>query len=263
MRILFLNDLCDPRIGSSVRQMYQEATRLRESLRLEGSKGFTKDLCREHSIPTGAYGRFADAASARAYLADQRLPIVVKADGLAAGKGVVIATTVAEAKMLERRGVDAIIAQGNEAGGHRGADRPGRVGVHGDVGAPVLRRLDRSAKFGNRVLCHIQGVVTRSDASARHEFELRRAERQLLPCTFPDRRRIVGNGRRAHPLAEMEAVETGWQFGGQSKVAMAAALGDHRPARPNPWPGHQPTVDAALESEYRSAHIANTGETAH
>ncbi len=66
--------------------------------RLEGSKGFTKDLCREAGIPTGAYGRFGDAASAHAYLAQQSVPIVVKADGLAAGKGVVVAGTRAEAE---------------------------------------------------------------------------------------------------------------------------------------------------------------------
>lgn len=65
---------------------------------LEGSKGFTKDLCREAGIPTGAYGRFTDAASAKAYLATQPVPIVVKADGLAAGKGVVVAATRAEAE---------------------------------------------------------------------------------------------------------------------------------------------------------------------
>jgi phosphoribosylamine---glycine ligase len=65
---------------------------------LEGSKGFTKDLCAEFGIPTAAYGRFADAVSAKAYLARQTLPIVVKADGLAAGKGVTIATTRAEAE---------------------------------------------------------------------------------------------------------------------------------------------------------------------
>ncbi|MFN0025106.1 MAG: phosphoribosylamine--glycine ligase, partial [Parvularculaceae bacterium] len=65
---------------------------------LEGSKGYTKDLCREFDIPTAAYGRFKDAASAHAYLAQHSLPIVVKADGLAAGKGVVIATTRAEAE---------------------------------------------------------------------------------------------------------------------------------------------------------------------
>ncbi len=60
---------------------------------LEGSKGFTKDLCREFDIPTAAYGRFTDAAAAKAYAAEQTLPVVVKADGLAAGKGVVIAET--------------------------------------------------------------------------------------------------------------------------------------------------------------------------
>lgn len=65
---------------------------------LEGSKGYTKDLCAEHGIPTAAYGRFADAAAAHAYLAKQPLPIVVKADGLAAGKGVIIAQTREEAK---------------------------------------------------------------------------------------------------------------------------------------------------------------------
>ncbi|MFA5949934.1 MAG: phosphoribosylamine--glycine ligase [Hyphomicrobium sp.] len=65
---------------------------------LEGSKGFTKDLCREFNIPTAAYGRFRDAASAKAFLAGQKLPIVVKADGLAAGKGVIIAATHAEAE---------------------------------------------------------------------------------------------------------------------------------------------------------------------
>ena len=66
--------------------------------RLEGSKGFTKDLCREHAIPTAAYGRFSDADAARAYAVRQPLPVVVKADGLAAGKGVVIAETRAEAE---------------------------------------------------------------------------------------------------------------------------------------------------------------------
>ena len=66
--------------------------------RLEGSKGFTKDLCRKYGIPTAAYGRFTDAASAKAYVRAQGAPIVVKADGLALGKGVVVAQTIAEAE---------------------------------------------------------------------------------------------------------------------------------------------------------------------
>ncbi|MDB5411605.1 MAG: phosphoribosylamine--glycine ligase [Rhodospirillales bacterium] len=64
---------------------------------LEGSKGFTKDFCARHAIPTAAYRRFADADAAKEYVATQRLPIVVKADGLAAGKGVTIAQTIAKA----------------------------------------------------------------------------------------------------------------------------------------------------------------------
>jgi phosphoribosylamine--glycine ligase len=66
--------------------------------RLEGSKGFTKDLCREFGIPTAAYGRFDNVGAAKAYLKGQKLPIVVKADGLAAGKGVTICETMAEAE---------------------------------------------------------------------------------------------------------------------------------------------------------------------
>ncbi|MBP0438768.1 phosphoribosylamine--glycine ligase [Tianweitania sediminis] len=64
---------------------------------LEGSKGFTKDLCARFDIPTAAYGRFRDAAEARAYIEQQGAPIVVKADGLAAGKGVTVAMTTDEA----------------------------------------------------------------------------------------------------------------------------------------------------------------------
>jgi phosphoribosylamine---glycine ligase len=70
----------------------------KSAAQLEGSKGFTKDLCLTAGIPTAAYGRFMDAQAAKTYLAAQSLPIVVKADGLAAGKGVIIATTREEAE---------------------------------------------------------------------------------------------------------------------------------------------------------------------
>jgi phosphoribosylamine--glycine ligase len=66
--------------------------------RLEGSKGFTKDLCRANKIPTAAYERFKGAAAAKEYVRQKGAPIVVKADGLAAGKGVVVAETVEEAE---------------------------------------------------------------------------------------------------------------------------------------------------------------------
>ncbi|WP_312361184.1 phosphoribosylamine--glycine ligase [Ensifer sp.] len=64
---------------------------------LEGSKGFTKDLCARYAIPTGAYGRFTDAETAKAYVRAEGAPIVIKADGLAAGKGVTVAMELDEA----------------------------------------------------------------------------------------------------------------------------------------------------------------------
>lgn len=64
---------------------------------LEGSKGFTKDLCARYGIPTGAYKRFTAAEPARAYVREEGAPIVIKADGLAAGKGVTVAMTLEQA----------------------------------------------------------------------------------------------------------------------------------------------------------------------
>ena len=83
---------------------------------LEGSKGFTKDLCARHNIPTARYARASDRAAATAALADFALPVVIKADGLAAGKGVVIAETAAEAEaavaaMFEGDGASAVIEE--------------------------------------------------------------------------------------------------------------------------------------------------------
>ncbi|CAM5190591.1 phosphoribosylamine--glycine ligase [Bosea thiooxidans] len=64
---------------------------------LEGSKGFTKELCAEFNIPTAGFGRFTGADTAKAYVARQGAPIVIKADGLAAGKGVIMAETLDQA----------------------------------------------------------------------------------------------------------------------------------------------------------------------
>jgi len=80
---------------------------------LEGSKGFTKDLCRANKIPTAAYERFSDIQSAMHYVRQQGAPIVIKADGLAAGKGVVVAMTLAEAEAA----VDMMFSGGMGAAG--------------------------------------------------------------------------------------------------------------------------------------------------
>jgi len=68
-----------------------------QAAQLEGSKGFTKDLCKQAGIPTAAYARFDNANAAIDYVYGQPMPIVIKADGLAAGKGVVIAVTPEDA----------------------------------------------------------------------------------------------------------------------------------------------------------------------
>ncbi len=70
----------------------------RIAAQLEGSKGYAKDFCREFNIPTAAYRRFHECSAALDYINVQGVPIVVKADGLAAGKGVVVAMTLAQAK---------------------------------------------------------------------------------------------------------------------------------------------------------------------
>ena len=74
----------------------------RAAAQLEGSKAFTKELCARHAIPTGAFARVASEAEGLAALARFGAPVVVKADGLAAGKGVTVAMTMAEAEQAVR-----------------------------------------------------------------------------------------------------------------------------------------------------------------
>ncbi|MBN8988151.1 MAG: phosphoribosylamine--glycine ligase [Rhizobiales bacterium] len=83
--------------------------------RLESSKTFTKTLCRDNNIPTAAYQHFTDAESAKAYIRRQGAPIVVKADGLAAGKGVVVA-------MSEQEALDAVDMMFGGGFGEAGAE---------------------------------------------------------------------------------------------------------------------------------------------
>ena len=86
----------------------------RAAARLEGSKGFAKDFCREFGIPTGDYRKFHDPRDAKEHIRARGAPIVIKADGLAAGKGVVVAMTLAEAEAA----VDALFS---DAAGSAGA----------------------------------------------------------------------------------------------------------------------------------------------
>ncbi|MFA7618439.1 MAG: phosphoribosylamine--glycine ligase [Thiohalomonadaceae bacterium] len=83
---------------------------------LEGSKAFTKDFLARHQIPTAAYANFTDVDEALAYVRRQGAPIVVKADGLAAGKGVIVAMTLAEAEAAVR---DMLAGNAFGSAGHR------------------------------------------------------------------------------------------------------------------------------------------------
>ena len=81
---------------------------------LEGSKGFVKDLCAEYGIPTAAYGRFTAAAPAKTFADTLGLPVVIKADGWAAGKGVIIAETAADS----HKAIDFMFEGGFGESGH-------------------------------------------------------------------------------------------------------------------------------------------------
>ena len=96
--------LADALAGAGIRCLGPSAA----AAQLEGSKAFTKALCDEAGIPTARWERFDDAGAAREFVRRRGAPIVVKADGLAAGKGVVVAATVAEAEAA----VDATLAPG-------------------------------------------------------------------------------------------------------------------------------------------------------
>ena len=92
----------DPLVGGVVDAFEAEGLRVfgprANAAIIEGSKAFSKDLMKKYNIPTAGYETFTDAASALAYLETAKLPIVLKADGLALGKGVLICNTVEEAK---------------------------------------------------------------------------------------------------------------------------------------------------------------------
>ena len=83
----------------------------RLAARLEGSKGFAKEFCREFGIPTPDYSRFRSHDDAKAYIRSRGAPIVVKADGLAAGKGVIVASTIEEAEAA----VDTLLRRSDSA----------------------------------------------------------------------------------------------------------------------------------------------------
>ena len=128
-----------------------------EAAQLEASKGFTKDLCTKYGIPTAAYGRFTEIGPAKAFIRDNGAPIVVKADGLAAGKGVIIAETIAEAyspapivtETMQAAVMERIITPTVEAMREEGAPYKGVLyaGLMIEDGEPKL--LEFNVRFGD------------------------------------------------------------------------------------------------------------------
>ena len=103
----------------------------RAAAQLESSKAFCKDFMKRHGIPTAEYDTFTDPGAAHDYVHKMGAPIVVKADGLAAGKGVVVAMTVAEAHeaidfMLLDNKLGVVAQRGRRAGGDRRVPRRAR-----------------------------------------------------------------------------------------------------------------------------------------
>ena len=92
----------DPLVGGLVDAMEAEGLKVfgprKNAAILEGSKAFSKDLMKKYNIPTAAYENFDDPQKALAYLETAKMPVVLKADGLALGKGVLICKTLDEAK---------------------------------------------------------------------------------------------------------------------------------------------------------------------
>ncbi|MGB0928630.1 MAG: phosphoribosylamine--glycine ligase [Pikeienuella sp.] len=122
-----------------------------EAARLEASKAFTKEICDASGAPTAAYARFTEVGSAKAYLREHGAPIVVKADGLAAGKGVIVAETLEQAEAA----VDDMLGGGfGEAGAEvvieefmRGEEASFFVICDGETALPLISAQDHKRAY--------------------------------------------------------------------------------------------------------------------
>jgi phosphoribosylamine--glycine ligase len=164
---------------------------------IEGSKSFAKDLMKAYNIPTGAYEVFTDKESALNYLDQQQAPIVVKADGLAAGKGVVVAQTTEEAKQA----VQEMMAEARfgEAG-HRvvieeflnGQELSLMAFVDGDVVVPMVPAQDHKPVYEGDQGPNTGGMGAYSPVPQMTETEIEQAVRNVL---IPTAQAMIKEGR--------------------------------------------------------------------
>ena len=155
---------------------------------LEGSKAFTKDFLARHDIPTAAYQNFTEIEPAKAYVREQELPIVIKADGLAAGKGVIIAETLDDADAA----IEDMLA-GNRFGeaGHRvvveeflqGEEASFIVMVDGSNILPLATSQDHKARDNGDLGPNTGGMGAYSPAPVVTDVVYRRAMEQVIEPT--------------------------------------------------------------------------------
>lgn len=192
---------------------------------LEGSKSFTKDFLKRHKIPTASYQTFTEIETAKAYIRAEGAPIVIKADGLAAGKGVVVASTEAEAEAA----VDAMLA-GNKFGdaGHRvviegflaGEEASFIVMVDGTNILPMATSQDHKARDDGDKGPNTGGMGAYSPAPVVSEAIWERAMEQIIRPTVAgmaaDGNTYTGflyAGLMISPTGSIDVVEFNCRFG--------------------------------------------------
>ncbi len=155
---------------------------------LESSKGFTKDLCKANDIPTAAYERFRDTDKAKAYIRKQGAPIVVKADGLAAGKGVVVAMTLDEAEAA----IDMILGGGIGVAGAEavveefleGEEASFFVLCDGEHGLPLATAQDHKRAFDGDKGPNTGGMGAYSPAPVMTDAMIARTTKEIIEPTL-------------------------------------------------------------------------------
>lgn len=192
---------------------------------LEGSKSFTKDFLKRHKIPTASYQTFTEVEAAKAYIRAEGAPIVIKADGLAAGKGVVVASTEAEAEAA----VEAMLA-GNKFGdaGHRvviegflaGEEASFIVMVDGTNILPMATSQDHKARDDGDKGPNTGGMGAYSPAPVVSEAIWERAMEQIIRPTVAgmaaDGNTYTGflyAGLMISPTGSIDVVEFNCRFG--------------------------------------------------
>lgn len=156
---------------------------------IEGSKAFSKDLMKKYRIPTAKYEVFTDAKAARAYIQAEGAPIVVKADGLAAGKGVIVAATTEEAM----RAVDDIMCEHSfgEAGSRVvieeclvGEEASLLAFTDGETIVPMISSQDHKRAFDGDQGPNTGGMGTYAPAPVMTESVLARVQKEILEPTI-------------------------------------------------------------------------------